>query len=351
MKEIQALYRLPYADHYTHIVSNEEPLMFNDIGAVGTVSGFLFVPFASDEEHPVMLIRPTSVEQVAVPVVASPTPLAKDERTARTSFKSRMEAATEPSKSYTEDYNTFHTAITNGQFAKLVLARSCDKPHSTEASPIELFHRACHLYPRAMVMLITTPVTGTWLIATPEILLDSEGDHYRTMALAGTMPYSTGVLPSWSAKNQHEQHIVEQYIDNTLQPFSYDIIKDGPHTVRAGNLQHLCTTFRFHLKQCTPLCHLLSALHPTPAVCGLPKAEARRFINSNEHCHRSYYSGFAGPIGMTDGTHLYVTLRCMQIHSDHCTLFAGGGIMPDSTLDSEWNETENKLQTMTKVFR
>ena len=91
---------------------------------------------------------------------------------------------------------------------------------------------------------------------------------------------------------------------------------------------------------------LLKRLHPTPAVCGLPKEETYRFIRKNEGYDRSYYSGFIGWLNPDEKSNLYVNLRCMNILSDAFVLYAGGGILASSETESEWLETEAKMQTM-----
>jgi isochorismate synthase len=96
--------------------------------------------------------------------------------------------------------------------------------------------------------------------------------------------------------------------------------------------------------------NLLQALHPTPAVCGLPKREAFDFIVRNEHTSRRYYSGFMGMLDPQGETHLYVSLRCMNIKNDSCCLYAGGGLLKDSKEWQEWQETEAKLETMRRVL-
>lgn len=326
-----ALYRLPYADTYTEVYCQSEPIVLRDVAEIGNKPGFVFAPFKADDEHPIVLIPADHLTTHPCPKVSVSSNVA-------------LSLNECPTEDYSADFAAFHSAIRNGSFSKLVLARKDDQ-QSVNASPEHLFFTACQMFPRAMVMLISTSATGTWLIATPEVLLEGDGTRWLTMALAGTMPYNE-VFPQWSIKNQQEQHIVEQFIADAIAPFATDIIKDGPHTVRAANLIHLCTTFRFHLSDDATVGNVVSALHPTPAVSGLPRTDAISFICANEHLERSYYSGFAGPVGIGCSTHLYVSLRLMQIRHDHCTLFAGGGIMPDSELQSEWNETENKLSTM-----
>jgi exoribonuclease R len=87
------------------------------------------------------------------------------------------------------------------------------------------------------------------------------------------------------------------------------------------------------------------------AVCGIPKDEARRFILQHEHQSRKYYSGFVGPISPKGKTHLYVSLRCMNILDDgSCELYAGGGLLKESEMEKEWKETEAKMQTILSVL-
>ena len=234
------------------------------------------------------------------------------------------------------------------------------------ASPTMAFRRACELYPRLFIALVSTPQSGTWLTATPEVLLEktTEG-KWHTMALAGTMRlddadgHRQGDTPkaddyssiAWSEKNIEEQRLVASYISGCLQRFSDEVVETGPRTVRAANLVHLRSDFHFTLAEnAASVGRLLEALHPTPAVCGLPKDEAFRFILDNEHTPRRYYSGFMGPLFSSTQTHLFVSLRCMNITSPHYPLYAGGGLLKSSTEEQEWQETEAKMETMRRVY-
>ena len=124
----------------------------------------------------------------------------------------------------------------------------------------------------------------------------------------------------------------------------------GPYPAFAGALSHLKTDFHFSLPDSNKLGNLLNLLHPTPAVCGLPKEEAYRFIQDNEKYDRRYYSGFIGTLNPSGKTDLYVNLRCMNISSEQLTLYAGGGLLASSELNDEWLETEKKLQTMRRII-
>lgn len=143
-------------------------------------------------------------------------------------------------------------------------------------------------------------------------------------------------------KNKEEQAFVGDYIRKAIKKFGSKITEKGPYTARAGQLVHLKTDFHFCLKDTAHLGDVLQELHPTPAVCGLPKEEAYQFILQTEPHNRLFYSGVIGWIDPEGDTTLYVNLRCMHIEGKTATLYAGGGILPESTADTEWEETQQK---------
>lgn len=346
-----ACYRLPYAETYTRIESYSEAERLNQLAEIGQAEGFVIAPFNEDTNSPLLLIHPDCITHHTL--TDGPTVRLTDGR-----CYGNAEAELMPTADYELMYGRFSDAIKRGEFQKLVLSRQKDTVLAEDVDAVVLFERACRLFPRLMIMLFSTSATGTWLIASPEVLVESCRGTWHTMALAGTMPFAGGVL-EWSEKNRREQRVVEEYIANTLKGLCRDIVTDGPYTMRAGNLVHLRTDFRFHIESTisaqshrfTTLGQIISALHPTPAVCGMPKSEARDFICKNEVADRRYYSGFAGPVGIDNETHLYVSLRCASIEGRKMIFYAGGGIMPDSCCHDEWKESEEKIKTIAHVLQ
>ena len=334
-----ALYRLPHADQYTQIEG--ETCEYLSCTQLNSQSGFVVAPFEVKEEQPIVLIRPDKVTSHPSPLTSHPSHL--------TSHLSPL------TSSYSIDFANYHSQLLQGTFRKIVLARQADETTLQPIDPVELFHCACQLYPRMFIALVYTPQSGTWLTATPEILLEGSGCDWRTIALAGTMRLEDGQLDgegentTWSTKNIEEQRVVATYIAQCLEQFANDFREEGPRTVRAANLVHLRSDFTFTLPSDDRIGDLLQQLHPTPAVCGLPKREAFQFIIRNEYSPRRYYSGFMGPLQIPS-THLYVSLRCMNIEGNIYHLYAGGGLLRDSTLEQEWQETEAKLETMRRCL-
>lgn len=346
-----AIYRMPHEKACAVVSGTISPLR-PDLGA----RGFVIAPFGHGDTTPRLLIggegRVLAADSDSVPCSI---------REQIDSCCSRNvgsgDTVASGRSAYSDDFSRFHSQLESGRFDKLVLSRR--SAIHTPCRPFELFARACERYPRMFITLFSTPQSGTWLMATPELLLEGKGDRWHTMALAGTMrlegdalrfddPVGTRLSMMWSEKNIQEQRYVATYTCAVLRRFANDVREEGPRTVRAGRLVHLRSDFSFTMPP-GDAGRLIEALHPTPAVCGLPKDEALRFITANEHCPRLYYSGFAGPVGFDDATSLFVSLRCMQICGSCCLLYAGGGLLTDSDEQSEWEETEAKMDTMREI--
>ncbi len=331
-----AIFRLPYTQTCILVEQTAgQPAEIPSCSELTGKEGFVIAPFAPSTECPILLIRPDRV----VPDVELST------------LQCEMELPlcdNSQSSDYHQDFSVFHAHLLNGDFQKLVLSRSLVLHKRDKLSPVELFQRACERYPRMMISLVYTPKSGMWLTSTPEILLSGKDNEWQTIALAGTMKYEEDLR--WSDKNIQEQRYVATYITRQLEQFTDHFIEEGPRTARAGHLAHLRSDFRFSLPAEAPIGELLQSLHPTPAVCGLPKQEAFRFILQKEHHDRSYYSGFMGPLSVNGQTNLFVTLRCMQLFRDSYRLHAGGGLLKDSVEEQEWQETETKLDTMRNII-
>jgi isochorismate synthase len=344
-----AIYRLPHQDHCTMLMqSHGNPLVIDSITDLKGKEGFVMAPFEQSENSPLLLLVPDRVETLNIPE--------DDKDLCPFSPDVTWPVLAEERNAYASDFSKFHSRLNDGTFRKIVLSRCAHLHTEKTIAPEDFFMKACRMYPRMFVALVSSELSGTWLMATPEILLDGDGCQWHTMALAGTMKLEGNELSTegenmmWSSKNIQEQRYVASYITECLKPFVDDFVEEGPRTVRAADLVHLRSDFTFKLKSADMVSEVLNILHPTPAVCGLPKAAARRFILDNEHSPRKYYSGFMGTLYPGHNTHLYVTLRCMQIHDKVYDLYAGGGLLKESTEESEWGETENKLNTMRRLI-
>ena len=351
-----ALYRLPWTDEcYFVLQQSGDVEQLADIRELNKKKGFVMAPFLQSDHHPLIVIRPDitaydwdDISEAIYSLVCAVALLNCKNLTEKLSPFVSEETDKER---YTQAFERFITPLQKKHFQKLVLSRSSTKHINDDFSPLAAFVRACNNYPRMMIYLCHTPVSGTWVGSTPEILLSGHGKEWHTVALAGTMPMQNEVMPmDWNKKNQDEQGYVADYIRRIIKKFGNKMNEKGPYTARAGQLVHLKTDFYFLLKNTDNIGNLLQELHPTPAVCGLPKEDAFRFILENEGYDRSYYSGFIGWLDTEGHTDLYVNLRCMEIKPGETTLYAGGGILASSEIESEWTETGDKMNTMKSIL-
>lgn len=321
----------------------DDILLFSDWPSLNGKQGFLIAPFRIGPETPVVLARLQPAGEWTD----------SDGEAEETNAMRSMRHTSSPcTESYRESFDRFMNKLADGTFEKLVLSRRQILRRPPDFSPVQAFRKACRLYRHSYVYLCYTPQTGLWLGSTPETLLAGERNEWQTVALAGTQPLRNGRLPqTWSAKNQEEQEYVSDYIRSRLRSLRISAREEGPYSAYAGALAHLKTDFRFSLADNGRLGDLLELLHPTPAVCGLPKEEAYRFILDREGYDRRYYSGCIGWLRPDARTALFVNLRCMNIDSDTLTLYAGGGLIRSSETQDEWRETERKMQTMNRLIR
>jgi len=246
-------------------------------------------------------------------------------------------------------------AIKNAHFKKVVLSRK-EKVSLAGIDIVETYTKLLQTYPNAFVYVWFHPKVGLWLGATPETLLKLTGNCFATMSLAGTQVYKKDIVPTWNKKEIEEQEFVTEYIVHKLLDFSKDIRVSETETVKAGSLLHLRTAINGELDALKEngLFHLIALLHPTPAVCGLPKKPAEQFILENENYNRSYYTGFLGELNMgefhQDDSHLFVNLRCMEIKNSEAVIYVGGGITKESDAEKEWEETVAKSNIMLNVL-
>lgn len=215
-----------------------------------------------------------------------------------------------------------------------------------------LFTRLFTAYPTAFRYIWYHPKTGMWCGATPETLVQVEKDSFKTMSLAGTQSFTESGSVHWGPKELDEQQMVTDAITNSLQRVTSVLKVSNPYSYRAGSLLHLRTDITGILKSGkATLTKIAATLHPTPAVCGCPQKFAKEYIHENEGYTREFYTGFLGPIQENGASSLMVNLRCMKIENSTARIFVGGGITLGSQPQDEWQETQNKMQTMLQVLQ
>ena len=230
-------------------------------------------------------------------------------------------------------------AIQSDSVRKVVMSR-LKVVENSDFNVLKSYKNLVNQHPSALVFLWHNPTQETWMGATPELLLSQEGREVKTVSLASTK------LPEneWSAKEYDEQQIVTDFILNCFSDVQNVEVK-GPKTVQAGKFQHLKSYISGEIPSNYSMKNLLRKLHPTPALCGMPKKEAFDYIVENEGYSRQFYSGYIG-IENPEKKEYFVNLRSAQIFKDTIWIYVGGGITADSHPEKEWKETELKSGTI-----
>jgi isochorismate synthase len=244
------------------------------------------------------------------------------------------------------------------QVEKIVPSKFKDVELPEDFDVIKTFNRLCEKHPNAFVSLVTSPETGTWLGASPELLVSVDAqEKFRTIALAGTQKAQPNVnlkSVAWTQKEIEEQALVSRYVINCFKKIRVrEYLEHGPHTVVAGSLLHLRTDYEVNMKEINfPQLGsvMLKLLHPTSAVCGMPFDPAFDFLQKHEGYNREFYSGFLGPLNFDGESKLFVNLRCMQIFETKARIYAGAGVTADSVMEHEVEEVEMKIRTLAQIL-
>jgi len=238
-------------------------------------------------------------------------------------------------------------AVKSGEVDKIVISREeLWKAQKVDFSAI--FKDLVNSYNDAFVYIWFHPLVGMWIGATPELLIEKDDEFIHSTAIAGTRKIEeTG---DWGQKEIKEQKLVSDYVVDVFEKNLLSSTRQfGPETIKAGKLEHLKTDVTGELSSASNINYLINSLHPTPAVCGLPLAKAKGFIEEIEGYKRDFYTGFLGELNIDNHTELYVNLRCLQVVRDGVKFFVGGGITEESNAEAEWEETVNKSKTLKDI--
>lgn len=247
---------------------------------------------------------------------------------------------------YSREVEEIQTFLkTQNHSGKVVASRVLVNDKDTD--PAHLFFRLLRNFPSAFVFCFSTPATGCWIGASPELLLKGKDGWLETMALAGTR--EIGVEEQWDEKNIEEQWMVKDYIQDVFRNNGLKPIEGETFNKEAGLIEHICTPISAEIIPGNlNLDKFLHELSPTPALCGLPKGEALKIIAKIEGFDRGCYGGFCGPYHSENDFYFNVVLRCASLTERKICWYAGGGITLKSTIASEWQETELKLKRVSE---
>ncbi|MCO5732808.1 isochorismate synthase MenF [Rhizobium sp. SSA_523] len=246
---------------------------------------------------------------------------------------------------------------------KVVLSRSVKVKANRDFAAADLMRR---LSSDESVTVFATPLPARSLRprsligATPELLLDKRGGHIVSHPLAGSarrhrepeqdMAAASALLKSEKDRREHAM-VVEDILD-ILAPYCVELSTPEGTGLRAtASMWHLGTRIVGRLKDASlPSVYFAALLHPTPAVCGLPRELAHDQIAKLEAYDRDFYAGAVGWCDSAGDGRWYVSIRCAELEGDQARLYAGAGIVPGSIPRNEVAETSAKFRAMLDAF-
>lgn len=326
---------------------NDLPQSYRKLSNLKGKEGFVFAPFDQKGKHKSYFIRKDLDEDDF-----------KNENFDKIEDYNAEENSTiheSTRKEYSQQMDILLSQLNQKELDKVILSRIHILNQMGREKALTYFLKLIDAYPNAFVFMVDIPKIGLWIGASPERLISQKHNMMETVALAGTQKLGERELEKvvWEEKEVEEQAFVSSYIEKLLKENKIINYKwKGPFTSQAGNLVHLKTIYQINsnlsFDQSTGF---VEALHPTPAVCGLPKRDAMELIRTVENHDREYYAGYLGPVHTNGDMSLFVNLRSMKVFKNMMALFVGGGITSGSDPEKEWDETCFKAQTLLNVIK
>jgi isochorismate synthase len=248
----------------------------------------------------------------------------------------------------------FAGAVGRGRIDKVVLARRVVMEAPADLDVENALRRLAASAPESTIFAFRRDAR-TFLGATPERLIRTDGREFRTVAIAGSIgrgadAAADAVLAADlldSDKDREEHAVVVAALRERLSPICERLVIDPEvRVLTLRHVQHLVTDIEGTVHERLGLLALAERLHPTPAVGGEPRDVALGLIDEHEGFDRGWYAGPIGWIGPEGDGDLMVALRSGIVERTRVTLFAGCGIVADSDPDREWDESRMKLRAV-----
>lgn len=262
---------------------------------------------------------------------------------------STQETITRDNPPNISELNEVMNYLGNNPQNKIVYSFSKNHENNDGLDCNKIFEKAKKDFPHCLFFHIESKIFGTWLGATPELVLKIENDKIYSQALAGTKH----INEEWSKKEILEQEIVTKHLEESFESLNLDNIEtQSLESENMGNIKHLKTNISANLNiKENNIIELIKKIYPSPAVCGYPKMESYNFLEEKEKHNRELYTGL---IGYKKGKNwwVYSILRCAKAFSkNNIKIYAGAGMISTSDVQAEKIEIERKIKVIKTLFQ
>lgn len=249
-------------------------------------------------------------------------------------------------------------AIERGELEKVVLARSVVVHSDGPPAILRIFRELARLYPQCYNFAWKSG-DAVFMGASPELLASVDGDRLQSNPLAGSAPRGEGSAQDEaigdallaSSKDRKEHAFVVDDMFRKLEPLAETLsMSQSPTLKRMASVQHLSSMIDGTLREGVGLLDAIGAVHPTPAVGGVPTMAAIDAIEALEAIDRGWYTGGIGWVDASGDGAVALALRCGLVRDNTTNLFAGAGIVAGSKPDRELEETRLKLEPLMRLL-
>ncbi len=271
------------------------------------------------------------------------------------SKQTRIEEESDSRSLWIKNVEAAKTHIKSGELDKIVLSRKLKVKLDGNAHPTRILNQLRKDYPSCYTFMMRPDGDTAFVGSTPERLLSIRSNYILTEGLAGSISRGTTATQDAilekkllnSRKDLEEHRYVVDAIEERLRPFSREINHpDEPGIKKFSNVQHLYTPISAWTSDRHDPFSILQALHPTPAVGGVPAERATELIPDYEMYDRGWYAAPFGWVNSKGRGEFIVAIRSGLIARDEALFYAGCGIVQESDPEKEWEETKLKLIPM-----
>jgi para-aminobenzoate synthetase component I len=222
--------------------------------------------------------------------------------------------------------------------------------------PQELYLHLRQINPAPMAAYLEFD-EGTVISASPERFLKVRGRHVESRPIKGTRPRGATAeedkalaeeLIASEKDNAELAMIVDLERNDIGRVCAYGSVKVTEACVLESypTVHHLVATVEGELHDRHDLVDLLKATFPGGSITGAPKIRAMEIIDELEPTGRSLYTGAIGHLGFDGSLDLNIVIRTFLACNNRLYFQAGGGIVADSELENEYDETAHKARAL-----
>ncbi|BDR15164.1 isochorismate synthase [Vibrio sp. STUT-A11] len=242
------------------------------------------------------------------------------------------------------------------ELSKVVLSRSVKITTNENINPCSLLRNLLSINTNGYTFCSQISEASKLMGASPELLLSKKGSHVASNPLAGSRPKSSCEIENKTAyaslldtqKDLNEHSFVVEEVEKVLGQYCHNLYTPMvPSVIETETMLHLSTLLQGQADDPNISSLKIAAdLHPTPAVCGFPRQTAYAAIKEIEKFERGYFTGMVGWCDARGNGEWVVTIRCAEVSQRAMSLYAGAGIVHESSPQSELDETGAKMNTI-----